>query len=53
MPFTVFQAVEGFSIENFIKTEINGNLKVQVLLNTMNESELPSQAVTVLPGHQR
>ena len=39
--------------ENFVKAKINGILKVQYLVNMADESELPSQAVTVLPGHQR
>ena len=30
-----------------VKTEIHGNPKVHSLVNTVNESELPSQAVTV------
>ena len=30
-----------------MKTEINGHLKVQCLVNMVDESELPSQAVTV------
>ena len=30
-----------------MKTEINGNPKVQCLVNLVDESELPSQAVTV------
>ena len=30
-----------------VKTEINGNPKVQCLVNTVDESELPSQALTV------
>ena len=39
---------------DFVKTEINGSPKVQCLVNTGDQSELPSQSVTVLlPGHQR
>ena len=33
--------------EFFVKTEIKGTPKVQRLVNTVDESELPSQAVTV------
>ena len=33
--------------ENFVKAKINGILKVQYLVNMADESELPSQAVTV------
>ena len=36
-----------FKKKNFIKTKINGNLKVQCLVNMAGESELPNQAVTV------
>ena len=36
-----------FHEENFVKTKINGNPKVQCLMNTADESELPSQAVPV------
>ena len=36
-----------FHYENFVKTEINGNPKVPCLVNMVDESELPSQAVTV------
>lgn len=55
MPFTVFQEMEiFFLLENFVKAKVNGNLMVQCLVNMANESELPSQAVTVFPlGHQR
>ena len=34
-----------FSIDNFLKTEINGNLKLQCLLKMADESELHSQAI--------
>ena len=44
MPFIVFQGIEDFSLREFC---INGNLKVQYLVNTADESELPRQAVTV------
>ena len=48
MPFIVFQGIENvFHYENLIKSRINGNLKVQYLVNTVVESEFPSQAVTV------
>ena len=48
VPFIVFQGIENiFHYENFINSRINGNLKVQYLLNTVVESEFPSQAVTV------
>ena len=43
----VFWGTEIFSIENFVKTKINGYLKVQWLVNTTDESELSRQAVTV------
>ena len=47
-PFTVFQEMEIFFLsENFVKAKVNGNLMVQCLVNMANESELPSQAVTV------
>ena len=48
VPFIVFQGIENVShYENLIKSRINGNLKVQYLVNTVVESEFPSQAVTV------
>ena len=48
VPFIVFQGIEIVSIkENFIKTKINEHQKVQRLVNTADESELPSQAVTI------
>ena len=43
----VFQGTEIFSVKNFVKTKINEYLKVQWLVNTADESELPRQAVTV------
>ena len=46
MPFIVFHGIEcffGFHEENSVKA----NLKVQDLMNTAEESELPSQAVIV------
>ena len=47
-PFTVFQEMEIFFLsKNFVKAKVNGNLMVQCLVNMANESELPSQAVTV------
>ena len=46
--FTVFQEMEIFFLsKNFVKAKVNGNLMVQCLVNMANESELPSQAVTV------
>ena len=46
VPFAVFQGIDiFFHKENFVKTEINGNPKVPCLVNTADESELPSQAV--------
>ena len=36
-----------FHSGNFIKTEINGHLKVQCLVNMADESELLSKAVTI------
>ena len=36
-----------FSLREFVKTKINGHWKVQCLVNMMDESELPSQIVTV------
>ena len=39
--------MEIFSARRVVKTEINGNLQVQYLVNTANKLELPSQAVTV------
>ena len=47
MPFAVFQGIETFPLENFVKTKINGNPKVQCLVNTADQSERLSQAVTV------
>ena len=43
-PFTVFQGIEIFSIK---RTEIHRNLQVQCIVNTVDESELPSQPITV------
>ena len=37
-----------FHEKNFVKTKINGNPKLQCLVNMVDESELPSQAVTVI-----
>ena len=49
VPFTVFQGiVKFFHYENFVKTEINRHPKLHCLVNTMNESELSTQAVTAL-----
>ena len=45
--FIAFQGTEIFSVKNFVKTKINEYLKVQWLVNTADESELPRQAVTV------
>ena len=36
-----------------MKTELKSSLKVQCLVNTVDESELPSQAVTISACHQR
>ena len=36
-----------FHYENFVKTKINENLKIQCLMNVADESELPSQSVIV------
>ena len=48
VPFTVFGGNGNFFYsESFVKAKINGNLMVQCLVNMANESELPSQAVTV------
>ena len=46
VPFTVFHGIEFFHQENFVKIKINGNLKVQCLLNREDKSALPRQAVT-------
>ena len=46
--FTVFYGNEiFFHYENFVKTKINENLKIQCLMNVADESELPSQSVIV------
>ena len=48
VPFTVFQGIEiFFHLENIVKIKISGHPKLQCLVNTVNESELPSQVVTV------
>ena len=48
VPFTVFQGIEISSIKRILsRLKLNGYLKVQCLVNTADESELPSQAVTV------
>ena len=43
---------EFLSIKSFINTKINGLPKVQCLVNMVNKSKVPNQAV-ILPGHQR
>ena len=48
VPFTVFQGMEiFFPLQEFCKDRNNWKSKVQCLVNTVDESELPSQAVTV------
>ena len=42
-----------FPLREFCKDPNTGNPKVQCLVSTADELELPSQAVTVLPDHQR
>ena len=46
VPFTVFQVIENFPLTEFVKTKINGNPKMQCLVNMVDDLELPSQAVT-------
>ena len=48
VPFTDFQGSEIFFTKNFVN-KINGNLKVQCLVKTVDESEIPIQAVVVFP----
>ena len=42
-----------FPLRDFVNTKINGNPKVQSLVNTADELELPSQAVTVFAGSSK
>lgn len=46
-PLPVFQGIEIFSVKRFVKIKINRNPKMPYLVITVDESELPSQAVKV------
>ena len=55
MPFTVFQGIGFFffSLREFCRDQNKLTSEVVCLVDTADESELPSQAVTFLPGHQK
>ena len=53
VPFRVFQGIESFPLTEFVKTEISGNPKVQRLVSTAEESELPAKLREFRPGRPR